>query len=125
MKEAVQRAANGGATGENVKKGFIEEGLGARRSRGRLQSLDLHREDHRGTLKVDLYRMKVTGATDAPLNDLVKKGGIKMDKVKTIRPAAQARTARLVSKARLQAPQRSTAFVPREGGGSSTPQARR
>ena len=36
------------------------------------------------TLKVDLYRMKVAGATDAPLNDLVKNGGIKLDKVKTI-----------------------------------------
>ena len=52
--------------------------------------------DHRGTLKVDLYRMKVAGATDAALNDLVKNGGIKMEKVKTDRPAAQARMARLV-----------------------------
>src|SRR6266581_4555775 len=41
-------------------------------------------KDHRGTLKVDLYRMKVAGATDAPLNDLVKNGGIKLEKVKTI-----------------------------------------
>jgi branched-chain amino acid transport system substrate-binding protein len=28
--------------------------------------------------------MKVAGATDAPLNDLVKNGAIKLEKVKTI-----------------------------------------
>ena len=41
-------------------------------------------KDHRGTLKGDLYRMKVAGATDAPLNDRVKNGAIKLEKVKTI-----------------------------------------
>jgi len=41
-------------------------------------------KDHRGTLKVDLYRSKVSGATDGDLNDLIKKGTIKLEKVKTV-----------------------------------------
>src|SRR5262249_59740174 len=40
--------------------------------------------DHRPTTRVEIYRMKVAGATDAPLNDLVKNGTIKLEKVKTI-----------------------------------------
>ena len=34
--------------------------------------------DHRPTTRVEIYRMKVAGATDAPLNDLVKNGTIKL-----------------------------------------------
>jgi branched-chain amino acid transport system substrate-binding protein len=86
MKEAVEWAAkNGGATGENVKKGFYQKkdwvpaGMD-----GVCNPSTWTDKDHRGTLKVDLYRMKVAGATDAPLNDLVKNGGIKLEKVKTI-----------------------------------------
>ena len=41
------------------------------------------RTNYRGE-DVYLYRMKVTGATDAPLNDLVKNGAIKLEKVKAI-----------------------------------------
>jgi branched-chain amino acid transport system substrate-binding protein len=41
-------------------------------------------KDHRGTLKVDLYRMKITGSTDGDLNDLMAKGTIKLEKVKTV-----------------------------------------
>src|SRR6266851_4840415 len=41
-------------------------------------------KDHRGTLKVDLYRSKVTGPTDGDLNDLMAKGTIKLEKVKTV-----------------------------------------
>jgi branched-chain amino acid transport system substrate-binding protein len=40
--------------------------------------------DHRSTLTVSLYRAKVSGATDAPLNDLMKNGTIKLEKVTTI-----------------------------------------
>ena len=74
MKEAVEWAAkNGGATGENVKKGFYQKkdwvpaGM-----EGVCNPSTWTEKDHRGTLKVDLYRMKVAGATDAPLNDLVR-----------------------------------------------------
>src|SRR5437764_1265154 len=69
MKEAVEWAAkNGGATGENVKKGFYQKkdwvpaGM-----EGVCNPSTFTDKDHRGTLKVDLYRMKVAGATDAPL----------------------------------------------------------
>ena len=86
MKEAVEWAAkNGGATGENVKKGFYQKADWVPAGmEGVCNPSTWTDKDHRGTLKVDLYRMKVAGATDAPLNDLVKNGGIKLEKVKTI-----------------------------------------
>jgi branched-chain amino acid transport system substrate-binding protein len=86
MKEAVEWAAkNGGATGENVKKGFYQKADWVPAGmEGVCNASTWTDKDHRGTLKVDLYRMKVAGATDAPLNDLVKNGGIKLEKVKTI-----------------------------------------
>ena len=37
--------------------------------------------DHRSTLTVNLYRMKVSGATDAPLPALIKSGAIALEKV--------------------------------------------
>ncbi|MFL5067431.1 MAG: branched-chain amino acid ABC transporter substrate-binding protein, partial [Xanthobacteraceae bacterium] len=40
--------------------------------------------DHRSTLTVSLYRTKVSGATDAPLGDLIKSGTIMLEKVTTI-----------------------------------------
>ena len=62
-----------------------EEGLGAGRHGRRLQSLDLDREGpSRARIKVDLYRSKVSGATDGDLNDLMAKGTIKLEKVKTV-----------------------------------------
>ena len=118
MKEAVEWAAkNGGATGENVKKGFYQKkdwvpaGM-----EGVCNPSTWTEKDHRGTLKVDLYRMKVAGATDAPLNDLVKNGGIKLEKVKTDRPAAQARVARLVSSRIAYGRPQHSARHPRESG---------
>jgi branched-chain amino acid transport system substrate-binding protein len=73
-KEAVEWAAkNGGATGENVKKGFYQKkdwvpaGM-----EGVCNPSTFTDKDHRGTLKVDLYRMKIAGATDAPLNELAR-----------------------------------------------------
>jgi branched-chain amino acid transport system substrate-binding protein len=35
-------------------------------------------------MKVDLYRSKITGSTDGDLNDLMAKGTIKLEKVKTV-----------------------------------------
>jgi branched-chain amino acid transport system substrate-binding protein len=35
-------------------------------------------------MKVDLYRARVTGPTEGDLNDLMAKGVIKLEKVKTI-----------------------------------------
>src|SRR5438876_1637251 len=76
---------NGGATGENVAKGFYQKkdwvpaGM-----EGVCNPSTWTDKDHRGTLKVDLYRSKVTGATDGDLNDLMAKGTIKLEKVKTV-----------------------------------------
>jgi len=82
MKEALDWAAkNGGATGENVAKGFYQKkdwvpaGM-----EGVCNASTWTDKDHRGTLKVDLYRMKVAGATDAPLNDLNKSIGGRFSK---------------------------------------------
>jgi branched-chain amino acid transport system substrate-binding protein len=86
MKEAVEWAVkNGGATGENVLKGFYQKkdwvpaGM-----EGVCVPSTWTDTDHRGTMKVDLYRMNVTGATDASVADLVKAGTIKLEKVKTV-----------------------------------------
>jgi len=73
MKEAVEWAARTAArTGENVKKGFYRKPTGYRPEWRVSAMRRLDREGSPGTLKVDLYRMKVAGATDAPLNDLVR-----------------------------------------------------
>ncbi|WP_374982285.1 hypothetical protein [Salmonella enterica] len=78
-------AKNGGATGENVKKAFYQKkdwvpaGM-----EGVCNPSTWTEKDHRPTLKVDIYRMKVSGATDASVADLVKAGTIKLDKVKTV-----------------------------------------
>ena len=86
MKEALDWAAkNGGATGENVAKGFYQKkdwvpaGMD-----GVCNASTWTEKDHRGTLKVDLYRSKISGATDGDINDLMSKGSIKIEKVKTV-----------------------------------------
>jgi len=86
MREALDWAAkNGGATGENVAKGFYQKkdwvpaGMD-----GVCNPSTWTDKDHRGTLKVDLYRTKIAGATDGDLNDLMAKGTIKLEKVKTV-----------------------------------------
>ncbi|MGO4717109.1 ABC transporter substrate-binding protein [Bradyrhizobium sp. 2TAF24] len=85
-KEALDWALkNGGATGDNVVKGFYQKkdwvpaGL-----EGVCSPSTWTDKDHRGTMKVDLYRAKVTGSTDGDLNDLMAKGVIKLEKVKTV-----------------------------------------
>ncbi len=35
-------------------------------------------------MTVNIYRMNVTGATDAPVADLVKAGTVKLEKIKTV-----------------------------------------
>jgi branched-chain amino acid transport system substrate-binding protein len=86
MKEAIDWAVNhGGATGENVAKGFYQKqdwvpsGM-----EGVCNPSTWTEKDHRGTLKVDLYRSKVSGPTDGDLNELIAKGTIKLEKVTTI-----------------------------------------
>src|SRR5712672_2997892 len=86
MKEALDWAAkNGGATGENVAKGFYQKkdwvpaGM-----EGVCNPSTWTDKDHRGTLKIDLYRSKISGPTEGDINDLMSKGTIKLEKVKTV-----------------------------------------
>src|ERR1700688_95587 len=86
MKEALDWAAsNGGATGENVAKAFYQKKdwvpAGMEGVCNPSTSTD---KDHRGTLKVDLYRSKISGPTDGDINDLMAKVTIKLEKVKTV-----------------------------------------
>jgi branched-chain amino acid transport system substrate-binding protein len=86
LKEAMDWAAkNGGLNGPNVKKGFYQkQGWVPAGMDGVCVPSTWTDTDHRSNLTVNLYRMKVGGATDAPLNDLIKAGTIKVDKVATI-----------------------------------------
>ena len=86
MKEAVEWAAkNGGATGENVKKGFYQKANWVPAGmEGVCNASTWTEKDHRPTTTVDLYRSKVSGATDGDINDLMTKGTIKIEKVKTV-----------------------------------------
>jgi branched-chain amino acid transport system substrate-binding protein len=86
MAEAMEWAAkNGGVTGENVrngmyqKKDWVPAGMD-----GVCLPSTWTAEDHRGLMNVNLYRMNVSGATEAPVADLAKSGAIKMTKVKTV-----------------------------------------
>lgn len=86
MKEAIEWAAkNGGVTGENVQKGFYQKKSWVPAGmEGVCNPSTFTDKDHRGTMTVDLYRSKVTGATEGDLNDLMAKGTIKLEKVKTV-----------------------------------------
>lgn len=86
MKEAMEWAdKNGGVSGPTVTKGMYQKknwvpvGL-----EGVCLPSTFTEEDHRGLLAVSIYRTKVSGATDAPLPDLMKNGTIKLEKVKVI-----------------------------------------
>ncbi|WP_298258639.1 ABC transporter substrate-binding protein [Bradyrhizobium sp.] len=86
MKEALDWAAkNGGATGENVAKGFYQKANWVPSGMdGVCNPSTWTEKDHRGSMKVDLYRAKISGPTDGDINDLMAKGTIKLEKVKTI-----------------------------------------
>lgn len=78
-------AKNGGVTGPNVQKGMYQKkdwvpaGL-----EGVCLPSSWTGEDHRGLMSVNIYRMNVKGATEAPVADLVKNGTIKLEKIKTV-----------------------------------------
>jgi branched-chain amino acid transport system substrate-binding protein len=86
MKEAIDWAVkNGGPTGDNVAQGFYQKADWVPAGmEGVCNPSTWTDKDHRGTLKVDLYRSRISGATDGDLNDLIKKGTIKLEKVKTV-----------------------------------------
>jgi len=86
MAESMEWAGkNGGVNGPNVRKGMYQKkdwvpaGM-----EGVCLPSTWAQDDHRGLMSVSIYRMGVTGATEAPVADLVKSGGIKVEKIKTV-----------------------------------------
>src|ERR1700744_5565359 len=86
MKEALDWAAkNGGTTGENVAKGFYQKANWVPAGmEGVCNPSTWTEKDHRPTTTVDLYRSKISGPTDGDINDVLAKGTIKLEKVKTV-----------------------------------------
>jgi branched-chain amino acid transport system substrate-binding protein len=85
MKEAMDWASkNGGVTGANIRKGmhqkkdWVPAGL-----EGVCVPSSWSEDDHRGTTAVNIYRVKVSGDTTAPIDDLVKAGSIELQKIGT------------------------------------------
>jgi branched-chain amino acid transport system substrate-binding protein len=86
MVESMEWAAkNGGVNGPNVAKGMYQKkdwvpaGM-----EGVCLPSNWTDQDHRGLMTVSIYKMNVTGATDATVADLVKSGTIKVEKIKTV-----------------------------------------
>ncbi|NJM34206.1 MAG: ABC transporter substrate-binding protein [Rhodomicrobium sp.] len=94
MVEAMEWAAkNGGVTGENVQKGMYQKkDWVPAGTEGVCLPSTWTAEDHRGLMNVNIYRMSVSGATDAAVADLVKSGAIKMEKIKTVTLERKAET---------------------------------
>ncbi|MGO9359504.1 MAG: ABC transporter substrate-binding protein [Xanthobacteraceae bacterium] len=86
LKDAIGWAvAHGGATGENVANGFYQKKDWVPAELAGVCSPSTWTDkDHRGTMTVNLYRSRVTGPTDGNLDDLMAKGVIKIEKVKSI-----------------------------------------
>jgi len=86
VKEAMEWAsANGGITGPKIrdgmysKKNWVPRGLD-----GVCIPSGWSASDHRGTTEINIYRTKISGATEAPVTDLMKSGAIKLEKISTI-----------------------------------------
>ncbi|PGH56093.1 branched-chain amino acid ABC transporter substrate-binding protein [Azospirillum palustre] len=86
MKEAMDWAsANGGVTGPNIrkamyqKKDWVPAGL-----EGVCVPSTWTDTDHRGMTAVNIYRAKVSGETGAGVDELVKAGTIKLEKLTTV-----------------------------------------
>ncbi len=86
MVEAMQWAAeNGGVNGANVQKGmhqkkdWVPAGM-----EGVCLPSTWTEDDHRGLMNVSIYRMSVSGSTEADVAELVKDGTIKMENIKTV-----------------------------------------
>lgn len=86
MKEAMEWAAkNGGITGPNIRKGMYQKkdwvpaGM-----EGVCVPSTWTEQDHRATMSVAIYKATVSGSTEAPVDQLVKNGVIKVDKIATI-----------------------------------------
>src|SRR5262249_25948305 len=86
LKEAIDWAAqHGGVSGSNIKQGFYQKKDWVPAGMDGVCTPSTWTEsDHRATLTVNLYRMKVSITTDAPLNDLIRSKAIAIEKVASI-----------------------------------------
>jgi branched-chain amino acid transport system substrate-binding protein len=86
MSEAIAwAAANGGITGPKIRDGmYAKANWVPKGAEGVCKPSSWTMEDHRPSLQVDLYRVTVSGPTDGPVDELVRKGVIKLAKVTTI-----------------------------------------
>lgn len=86
MKEAMEwAAANGGVTGENIRKGmYARQNWTPKGTEGVCKPSTWTAQDHRSLLQLDLYRAEVKDAPDAPIAELVAKGTIQMTRIATI-----------------------------------------
>lgn len=83
MKEALEQAsAAGPLTGDSVRsalesrRDWVPKGL-----EGVCYPATWTAQDHRGVTQVAIYRARVKGSTDAPLDDLMAKGTIRLEKL--------------------------------------------
>jgi branched-chain amino acid transport system substrate-binding protein len=86
MKEAMEwAAANGGVTGENIRKGmYARQNWTPKGTEGVCKPSTWTAQDHRSLLQLDLYRAEVKDTPDAPIAELVAKGNIQMRRIATI-----------------------------------------
>lgn len=86
MKEAMDWAQkNGGVTGPNVRKGMYQKKDWVPAGMDGVCAPSTWTEvDHRGTTAVNLYRANVKGDTGGTVEELVKSGAIKMEKIATV-----------------------------------------
>jgi branched-chain amino acid transport system substrate-binding protein len=86
MKEAIEWAkANGGVTGPNIRDGYyqkqdwVPQGMD-----GVCIPSTWSAEDHRGMVEVPIYRVHVSGSTEAPLPELMSNDTITLEELDTI-----------------------------------------
>lgn len=86
MKEAMEWATkNGGVTGPNIRKGmYAKKDWVPAGMEGMCAPSTWTEQDHRGTTAVNLYRAVVAGTTEAPVDQLISSGAIKLEKVSTV-----------------------------------------
>ena len=86
MKEAMEwAAANGGITGENIRKGmYARANWTPKGTEGVCKASTWSPTDHRSLLQFDLYRAEVKDTADGQIAELIAKGAIQMKRIATI-----------------------------------------
>lgn len=86
IKEAMEwAAANGGISSTKIRDGmYARKNWVPKGMDGVCVPSTWSKTDHRPTTEVLLYRARISGATDAPLDELIKSGAVKMEKVTTV-----------------------------------------